>query len=352
MKPLVSLLRLAIFMIIFCSGYFFPVSVFAGNDKPNTGHSAYPSFYAKGIKVDGRLTDWPSNMFYDKTDAGVLYALANDSSRLYFCVQVLPRGEKTEVLQKGLVFRIAYNGSNRGSCLVSFPYGVVKPYGSPPIAGPGDRPGRPEGEKMSPPPGDRPDPGTAGSSPKAQPGLRQGEQGMGGGMQKARRFKFAVKLEGFAGSIDGVYPPDTSCIPVETALAYDSTGALVMEGSIPYSGFRQDLRTAKYVSFSFAINDPGSSSQQGNPQNGQGGSGREGMQSGNGGPGGISGGGGMQGGGMPGGGGGPGGMQGGGGPGGRGMQGGGPGGGSPPSDADSGSKTYKISHKFSIAPQP
>jgi hypothetical protein len=303
--------------------------------------------------VDGRLTEWPSNMFYDKTDAGVLYALANDSSRLYFCVQVLPRGEKAEVLQKGLIFRIAFNGSKKGSCLVSFPYGVVKPYGSPPDAGPGDRPGRPEGEEMSPPPGDRPDPGAAGSSPQARPKGQAGAQGMGN-MGKARRFKYAVKLEGFSGNIDGVYPPDTLFKPVETATAYDSTGALVLECAIPLSCFPEDLRTAKYVSFSFAINDPGSTPDRGGQQNGQGGPGGGGMQGGRG-PGGSMGGGMPGGGGGPGGMGGGGGMQGGGGPGGGGMQGGGPGGpggGSPPSDSDSGSKTYKISHKFSISPQP
>ena len=315
MKPLLNRLRPEMFMIIFFAACFMPVPVFAGNNKPGSDYSAYRSFYAKGLMVDGRLSDWPSMMFYDKTDAGVLYALANDSARLYFCVQVLPRGERTEVLQKGLVFRFAFNGSKKGSCLVSFPYG------SPPNAGPGDRPGRPEGEGMAPPPGDRPAPGTAGSSPMAGPKGQPGAKSMGGTMQKARRFKYAVKLEGFAGNTDGVYPPDTSFIPVETALAFDSTGALVMEGAIPLSRFSEDLRTAKYVTFSFAINDPGSSSPRGNLQ---GGPGSEGMQGG--GPGG-------------------GGMQGGGGP-------GGPGGSSSPSDSDSGSKTYKITHKFSIAPQP
>jgi hypothetical protein len=189
-------------------------------------------------------------------------------------------------------------------------------------------------------------------------------KGIGTVRQRARRFQSNVSLSGFREGIDGTYSPVSLLPGVETALAYDSTGSLVIETAIPLSYFKEDLRMARYVSLGFVIKN----SVSGKPQEGQssGRSGRGGAEGsggiqieGPGGQAGMSGGigsgqGGGPGGGQGGMGGGHGGGQGGmgGGPGGGG-HGGGPGGELPrDSGSQSQSKNFKISHKFSIAPRP
>jgi len=360
---LIAIIPLVSFFI-FC-GYCFTRVYAGGTDKLKAKKSQgdYPCFYQEQFKVDGCLSDWQSKMFYDHIEARVLYAVANDSSRLYFCIQILDQDEQISILHDGLTFTIEANGKKKESCLVKFPFGGVRPYGAPPVAGRGDRPDQPGGDKMQPPPGDRPDPGQPGMNGQVQEkGKPQGKgqpQGMGIVKQKSRRFTANLNLSGFRDDIDGTYSPGSPLKGVETALAYDSTGSLVIEAAIPISYFKQDLRMAKYVSIGFVIRNAVS----GKPQEGPGGMDRGSMQ-GNGRPGGggSPGGGGVQiegpGGGQSGIGDGPGGGQGGmrrGPGGGQGGMGGSPGssgpGGGPYQDSgsQSQSKNYKISHKFSIA---
>jgi hypothetical protein len=324
-------IKLFIAISFFC-GYCF-TKAFAGlTDTLDAKKPAsnYPSFYQGHIKVDGKLADWPSKMFYDNIDARLVYAVGNDSSCLYFCLQILDQSEQMSVLHEGLTFMIEPGGKKKEAGLVQFPYGPAKPvesHGS----GAGDRPGQPAVYNPSPQPGDRPEHGQ----------YQHQHQGTYQIKQKPRSFSAGVKLSGFREGIDGIYPADTVVKRVETAMAYDTTGALVLEIAVPFSCFKNDLKKAKYVSLGFVVTASGGGSQQeeGPPKtNSQGG----GMHGG-------GGHGGMHGGGMGGGQGGMGGGQ-------EGMAGGhgeGHGGGSSQNaSAQNQSKNYKTWHKFSVAPGP
>jgi len=311
------------------------VNVFCGDTlRSDTKESKYPFFYKGNYTIDARLSDWPSKMFYDNIEAMLVYAVANDSSRLYFCIQVLDKLEQMNILHEGLTVNIEDNGKKKESGAVSFPYGPVKPYEGPPSAGAGERQSQIVAEKASPPPGDHQIQGQP--QPKGQPPA-QGQsvnQGPPVLKQKARRFSAGLKLSGFREGIDGIYPPDSAVRGVETALAYDSTGALVIEAAIPLSYFKEDLRTSKYVMLSFVVSS-GSGGEGGGHQGGSGG--LQGMSMNGGGM--SGGGGGMHGGGMHGG-------------GQRGM--GNNSSGGPPRDSSTPSqaKSYKTGHKFCIATAP
>jgi len=327
--------RMAIISILVLGFFFIRVTAFCGDTiTSNLKETKYPFFYKGNYSIDARLNDWPSKMFYDNIEAMVVYAVANDSSRLYFCIQILDKLEQMNILHEGLTVNIEANGKKKEACSVAFPYGPVKPYNTSHDAGPGDRQGKPGGDKIPPPSGDRPAPGQ--SHVQGQPH----EQGTPVLKQKPRRFSAGLMLSGFREGIDGIYPADSAAKGVETALAYDSTGALVLEAAIPLSCFKEDLQKSKYVLFAFVIN---SGTGGGGRQSGSGGTHGGGMQ-----------GGGMNGGGMNGSGMNGGGMHGGG------MHGGGQNGmghgsgGGPPRDSNtqSQSKNYKIGHKFCIATTP
>ena len=292
-------------------------------------HRTYPSFYQEHIRVDARLADWPSKMFYDNTDARLLYAVGNDSSTLFVCLQVLEQSEQNNIIHEGLTFRIEPGGRKKESVLVQFPYGPAKPVDAPP-AGPGDRPGQPCISNPPPPAGDRPDQGNS----------QHNNQLKGQGRRwrpTPKSFRAGLKLTGFREDIDGIYPADTTVKHVEAAMAYDTTGALVLEIGIPLSAFKTDPKMAKYVSLIFVVTNQGGNPDpdappiehhNGNYANGgnPNGGGRHG---------------GMQGGGVPGG--------------GQGEMGGGHGeghgnGSSQSHSTQNQSKDFKISHKFSIAP--
>ncbi|MCK9220193.1 MAG: hypothetical protein M0P47_09115 [Bacteroidales bacterium] len=335
-------------LLFVISGFFLTAIHAAPADSVQTKKSqkGYPSFYHSGFTVDGKLSEWPSKLFYNNTSAQVLYAVANDSRRLYFCVQVLEQSQQMNIIRDGLTFTIEPNGKKKEACSIVFPFGAVRPYKAPSDSGSGDRQGRQGMDNMAPPPGDRPDHRQQGPGSFTQSNDRQGGHGRNAMTQKSRRFSAGLKLTGFNEGIDGIYPCDSSISGIETALAYDSTGALVIETAFPLSCFKQDLKTMKYISLDFEIKSMEGMSPRGGPDGGgrpggdrpSGGRGGEGMQGG--GPGG----------GMPGGqgsmGGGPGRGQGGG-PGGE-----GPGGQPSGMDSQSQSKTYKISHKFCIASTP
>ena len=141
-------------------------------------------------------------------------------------------------------------------------------------------------------------------------------------------------MDGFNENMNRIFQPDSLIKGVENAIAYDSTGSLVLEMAIPLAGFKEDLRTAKYTSFGFVINGKGKGDKSGM-------SGKEGGQ-----------GGGKHSGGQGGGGsGGMGGKHGGGGGSGSGKGGGyGSGHSQNGQGQQSQNNQFKISHKFTIAP--
>lgn len=252
--------------------------------SPKTEGNKYPAFFHRDFMIDGRLTDWPSGMFYNNSEAGVLYAVANDSARLYFCIQIPEQSSQLNVLHEGLLINIEVSGKKKEDCQINFPYGAVQTN---------------EHSSMT-------------------------------GHRKPQRFKASLKMDGFNEDVDGIYPNDSLFNGVEAAIAYDSTGSLVLEMAVPVACFTVDLRAAKYTTLGFVINSKGKGPKAGvpNKEGGQGGGKHSGGQGG-GGSGGM--------GGKHGGGGGSG-FGGGHSPNGQGQQ--------------SQNNQVKISHKFILAPLP
>lgn len=91
-------------------------------------------------------------------------------------------------------------------------------------------------------------------------------------------------MDGFNESMNGIFQADSLLKGVETAIAYDSIGSLVLEMAIPLACFKEDLSTAKYATFGFAINSKGKGAKSGMPnkEGGQGGGKHSGGQGGGG----------------------------------------------------------------------
>jgi len=208
------------------------------NLSSKTGENKYPSYYHRGFMIDGRLTEWPSGMFYNNSETGVLYATANDSARLYFCIQIPEQSSQLNVLHEGLLINFNVSGKKKEDCQINFPNGAVQI-----------------------------------NEPISKAGHR-----------KPQRFKASLKMDGFNDDVNGIYPPDSLFNGVEAAIAYDSTGSLVLEMAVPLACFTVDLRAAKYTTLGFVINSKGKGPKAGvpNKEGGQGGGKHSGGQGGGG----------------------------------------------------------------------
>ncbi len=222
------------------------LSAFSRNNvNLKTEGSKYPSYYTKDIRIDGRLTDWPSGTFYSSSEANVIYAISNDSARLYFCVQLVEQPTQLNVLHNGLVINITMPGMKKRSCQIYFPYQAVE----------------------------------------------SNEQIIVKGKQQPRTFTASIKMNGFNEDINGIFRHDSLPKGIETAIAYDQTGALSLEMAIPMADYTEDLRTAKFVTFGFVINGKGKGGDAGvsNKEGGQGSGKHSGGKGGGGGSGGMGG---------------------------------------------------------------
>ena len=229
--------------IVIAFTYFSAFSM--NNASINIEGSKYPFYYNKDIRIDGRLNDWPSGTFYNSSEANVIYAIANDSVRLYFCVQLLEQSTQLNVLHNGLVINITITGKKKKSCQIYFPYQDVE----------------------------------------------SNEQSIIKGKQQPRTFAASLKMNGFNEDINGIFRHDSLPKGIETAIAYDQTGALSLEMAIPMADFLEDLRTAKFATFGFVINSKGNGGNPGvqNKQGGQGSGKHSGGKGGGGGSGGMGG---------------------------------------------------------------
>ena len=88
--------------------------------------SRFPEYYIRGLSVDGNPADWPESMFYDNNDAKVLYAVANDSSHLFICIQVMDMSEQMNLIHGGLTIWVDPKGKKKESCAVNYFFQPVK----------------------------------------------------------------------------------------------------------------------------------------------------------------------------------------------------------------------------------
>ncbi len=248
----------------------------AGNpQKEKKTDKGSPAFYKANIKVDGNASEWESALFYYDSDVKIVYALANDSAALYICLKVLGEEQQMMILHNGLEVWIDPSGKKNKVA------GIMCPLNSPRLGN----------QRSMLKPGEKPD-----------------QQKM---ILQSILLVKEMTLTGFKEEIDGTRHMDYNVTGIKIALSLDSTGVLVYEAKIPFSVFKNDIRSAKSISLGCIIpamdmppmsgdGMPGGNGSEGG-RNGGGRSGGGGMPGGN-----------MQGGGMPGGGGNGGEMRGGG----------------------------------------
>ena len=276
------------------------------------------SYYKDDIRIDGRMTDWPSGLFYISSEAQIVYAVANDQNYVYFCLQMTDPASQVSAMRNGVRVWINAAGKKKEGCSLKLSAVPVQREGQPP-----ERPGDAATSR------ERQDNGT---------GTTDFKTGMKGMKPQPgnRPLSGRLQVAGFRDGFNATIPVPGADSGFGAAMALDSSGMLVMEGRIPINALLSDPWTAKAVALGFGVelSDAG----------GGGGGQPGGMRGGDGSHGGMGQGEGMGGGMNPGMG------QGGGG----GRQGGRPGGGmdgSPEGGPSSPQlKTVKTWYKFSLAP--
>jgi hypothetical protein len=318
-------MKLQAILIMLISGLLIPFHQgYCGNNSdPGNKKSKFSSFYKTGIKVDGNPAEWPSGMFYCNSDAMVFFATVNDSSHLYFCLQIPDPKEQMDILRDGLELWVDPQGKKKKSYSIRVTC-VRKPGMKQPVEAGNNRTRPFPGDTLTPPRGTQ---ALGGDRRKAVP------QGQYKSMpkQEFKSFPVEIKTTGFLEEFSSPGFSVTKDQGFAASFANDTTGTLVLELRIPLNAFPVNPMLSKSVALGFEIVKKGDedrpSAPPGRPEGGP--------------PGGRSG---PGGGGMSGDGPGGGGMSGGG----RGM--GGPGG--PPSGGELRNQptTCRIWHKFSLAP--
>lgn len=259
---------------------------------------------AAGIKVDGKLTEWPAFKTYNKTTQ-LNYMLANDDKNLYFVVKSTDATNTTKILGGGISLAINTEDKKKDKDAFVLTFPVVDRAA---LRGAGGFGGRRGG-------------GNGGGG-----GFGGGRGGRGGGggnaggpptvdstaMIQARKDALAtvkeMKAIGFKDIPDSVLSI-YNAVGIKVAATIDDKGNFLYELSVPLSLLNLTVGTSKEFAYDVKVNGI----QMGNRQPGQNGQGGPGGQGGGfgGGGGGFGGGRGGRGGG---GGGGRGGFGGGGGP--------------------------------------
>lgn len=232
----------------------------AGNDgKDKNAVKGKPAFYKSKVAVDGHADEWESGLFYYNPDAGILYALANDSATFYICMKVLSGDQQMKILRNGMEIWIDPTGKKKKIS------GIMCPLNSPRLGN----------QRSILKQGEKPD-----------------QQKMA--LQSVLLVK-EMTLTGFKEEIDGTRHMDYNTTGIKVVLSIDSTGVLVYEAKIPFSAFRNEIKSTEAISLGCVIPaiDSPPEFREGMP-----GGGSEGNRHGGGRPGG----GGKPGGGMPGGG--------------------------------------------------
>jgi len=278
----------------------------------NPDGKKYPAFWQPAGKMDGNPSEWPMNAFFLSKDGTILYAIGNDSLRLYLCMRVLSDQQQFALMQNGILLWFDPSGKKKSECSVRIPCKPLRP----------EQDHRGNGE---PPSGEL----TGGQMPA---GFKQTMN------RHNQHFTGEMSLTGFSDSINGIWPVGQDQQQARGGIALDSTGVLTLEFSVPLNALPLPEKVTPFMTFGFTL-EVQQRGMENRPDGGPGGGGPGRPGGGN-----FSG---FEGGGMPGG--GNAGM-----PGEQGMS-GGPGGGMGDPSGNSGStgnETIKMTHRFSVAPRP
>ncbi len=193
-------------------------NTWAGNDgKDKDAVKGKPAFYKSTVAVDGHADEWESGLFYYHSDAGILYALANDSMAFYICMKVLSGEQQMKILRNGLEIWIDPSGKKKKIS------GITCPLSSPRLGN----------QNFLLKQGEKPD-----------------QQKMA--LQSVLLVK-EMTLTGFKDEIDGTRHMDYNATGIKVVLAIDSTGVLVYEAKIPFSAFRNEIKPAQAISLGCVI---------------------------------------------------------------------------------------------------
>ncbi len=215
---------------------------------PGEGKKGSRSFFTHDILIDGLCGDWPSGLFYISSEAQTMYAVANDSNHIYFCLQMADESSMMTVLRKGITVWIDATGKKKESCSLHLSAIPVRP-GGPPTGDPSAIGGHP---------------GFWGNPPG-----KGGTTAGGKGVKRTnsnRPLTGRLVLSGFTAGYNETIPvpgPDTG---FRAAMAIDSLGGLVIEGCIPLKASPSDPWTAKALAFGFGVEVSGSAGSEGDPR--------------------------------------------------------------------------------------
>ncbi len=219
----------------------FPLAVvclfLASQGLAASGGKKYPGYYRGDIRVDGNSRDWDESLFRLNKSSQVYFALANDSSSLYFCVKIKDEAEQRKMIKGGMFVWIDARGKKTKETGIHYPMGI-----------PGDQVDRMTARQAGQPP----DPKTV-------------------------RLMLQLRMQdmdciGFRGG-NGIQNHKNSKSGIVAALEWDSSNILVCEAMIPLKLFREDL--SESVPFTAGIQIKGSEARVPRPQEGGGAGGNE-----------------------------------------------------------------------------
>jgi len=206
-----------IFLLILIMGL--PVISQSRPIVPKEKGKKYASFFKSGIIIDGKASEWQDSLFIRDIDAGISYAIVNDSDNLYICMKVPDESIQMKMLREGMDLWIDPNGKKNQVTGIHFPLATTL---NPPMK---------QGQGQAPP----------------KPAER-------------RKMKLIfllqakdMELTGFREEFNGFQNIQTGKSGVRIRLDIDTTDILVLEAKIPLKDIVVDLKNSNPVNAGFII---------------------------------------------------------------------------------------------------
>jgi hypothetical protein len=205
-------MKVPVFFLFFClmilSG-----SNLSGASNPSKKSKNNPAFYKQNIVIDGSSKEWEPSMFLYNKDAAISYAIANDSSSLYYCIKIPDEKQQMKVLRNGMDIWIDPAGKKNKKTGIHFPLGNSQ-----------------------------------------SPG---GYNNNSNGAQQKLYYMLQLKqmeLTGFRDEVDGFQGTMTNSSGVKAIIKWDSLNVLVYEAKIPFNALKDNIRESDQVSLGFIVN--------------------------------------------------------------------------------------------------
>jgi hypothetical protein len=201
-------LLILILLLFLLSGSLFPVASPSSPEK----NKKYPALYCGNIVVDGNPGEWPTTSFQTNKDAFLVFAVANDSANLYFCIKIKDEKQQMRVMRSGMDLWIDVKGKKKKETGICFPLSHTLP----------------PGDNRSMASGGRPDP-------------------------KKMRLMFLLQvkemeLKGFREGLNGMVNNKANRSGIMAVINWDSANSMVYEARIPFRSLNADITALDHVS--------------------------------------------------------------------------------------------------------